>query len=168
MQNIWLCRNLLMNAWMTPQSSSCRSNVFGVPRAPWGGVGRRNGFTLIELLVVISIVGILFAILFPLTGTVLRKAKETKCGAELKGLLAWTIAYSLDNDDVLPDLRKHPRSGADIGGVALRPSRRARRMGPWRGHCPPPNVGRGGNLLVGDPLCGPGNGFLFVRYLRRL
>lgn len=61
-----------------------------------------KGFTLIELLVVIAIIAILAAILLPVMGAAMEKARATQCISNFKQLaLAW-LTYDNDNNDWLP------------------------------------------------------------------
>jgi len=64
---------------------------------------RRSGFTLIEMLVVIVIIGILAAILVPVTGEAIRSAKRTAIAAELNELSRAIEAYKLDRKGYPPD-----------------------------------------------------------------
>lgn len=70
----------------------------------------RRGFTLIELLVVISIIALLIAILLPALAAARRSALEVECAASNKALTEISIAYSVDDKDVLP--RMHRRFDA--------------------------------------------------------
>ncbi|MBN8526523.1 MAG: prepilin-type N-terminal cleavage/methylation domain-containing protein [Planctomycetes bacterium] len=69
----------------------------------------RRAFTLIELLVVISIIAVLAALLLPALRTVRSQAQQTRCQSSERQLAAGIIAYSGDNDGMLPRL-KTPRA----------------------------------------------------------
>lgn len=61
-----------------------------------------RGFTLIELLVVIAIVAILFALLFPMIGSMRSRALQVKCASNLKSIHAAWGSYIADNSGRLP------------------------------------------------------------------
>ena len=72
---------------------------------------RKKGFTLIELLVVIAIIGILAAILFPVIGSALKKAKTVRCVNNLKQQMASMINYTSTNNLRLPGLGSPTKTG---------------------------------------------------------
>jgi len=73
-----------------------------------------KGFTLVELLVVIAIVGILAAIIIPVTGRVRTSAKQSASLANLKGLAAASLLYANDNKGFLP----YQSGNTDTGGYS--------------------------------------------------
>ena len=66
-------------------------------------MARRDGFTLIELLIVIAVLGILMAILVPITRAVREVARRTKCAGNLRQIYAHMIDYAEDYRGRLPD-----------------------------------------------------------------
>jgi prepilin-type N-terminal cleavage/methylation domain len=63
---------------------------------------RHSAFTLIELLTVIAIIGILAAIIIPVTGRVRESAKSARCLANLRQLGLATNLYAQDNKGYYP------------------------------------------------------------------
>lgn len=63
-----------------------------------------RGFTLVELLVVIGIVAVLAALLFPVFSRAREKARQVTCLNNLKQLMAETLIWSQDHEEMLPDV----------------------------------------------------------------
>lgn len=64
-----------------------------------------RAFTLVELLAVIAVIGVLAAIVIPVTGRVRESARNSQCMANLRGLHAAALLWSADNKGRLPDGR---------------------------------------------------------------
>lgn len=65
----------------------------------------RRAFTLVELLVVVAIIGLLMAILLPVTGRARLQAKVLTVNAELRDIGLALEAYSLDHEGKYPPVR---------------------------------------------------------------
>lgn len=61
-------------------------------------------FTLIELLTVVAIIGILAAIIIPVTGSVRNKARTVQCAGNIREFARATLLYAADHKDMLPRL----------------------------------------------------------------
>lgn len=66
---------------------------------------RRRGFTLVELIVVIAIIGVLAAIIYPVTVRVVQGSKATACISNLASLGAALQLYLGDHNQVMPTLQ---------------------------------------------------------------
>lgn len=66
------------------------------------GNKKSRAFSLIEMLVVITVVVILLSILLPTIGGARYAARQTLCGANLRGLVAASLAYSNDYKGDVP------------------------------------------------------------------
>lgn len=77
------------------------------------------GFTLIELLVVIAVIGILGAMLIPLTGKARASARQAQCASNLRQIGMALRLYADENDGLLPGIA-HLRV-EDSWVFALRP-----------------------------------------------
>jgi prepilin-type N-terminal cleavage/methylation domain-containing protein len=56
----------------------------------------KKAFTLIELLVVVAIIGLLIALLLPVTGAAMQRAYETQCKNRMRSLAVAASAYEQD------------------------------------------------------------------------
>ena len=79
--------------------------------------GRPNthrAFTLLELLVVVAVIALLLAILLPALSAATEAGRGTVCGSNMYQLAHGALAYSADNDDLMPwYLSAHRRAGRD-------------------------------------------------------
>ena len=75
----------------------------------------RAGFTLVELLVIVGIIAILMSIAFPVSRSMLRRARAAECQGNLK---QWGLAFSLyinDHNGLFPRDGSDPKSsGSNI------------------------------------------------------
>ena len=62
----------------------------------------KQGFTLLELLVVVAVIGLLLAILLPALSAASEAGRSAICGANLNQLGQGALAYSQENDHLLP------------------------------------------------------------------
>ena len=69
-----------------------------------GGPPARSGFTLIELLVVIAVIGILAALLIPLTAQVRASARAAQCASNMRQIGIGLRLYADENDGLLPGI----------------------------------------------------------------
>ena len=77
----------------------------------------QKGFSLIELLCVIAIMAVLGAILIPVVGGVMCRARLAKCVANLSGLGAGFMLYAAENNGYFPG---HGASGQGETGAGQR------------------------------------------------
>ncbi len=88
----------------------------------------RSGFTLIELLVVIAILGILAAIIIPVTQAARARARSAQCVSLLRNLGLAVEVYTLENDGHYP-----PNNGGTSGAGSRWIAQLAEAMGePFR------------------------------------
>lgn len=82
---------------------------------------RRRAFTLIELLTVIAIIGILAAIIIPVTAKVRESARRTDCASNLRQIGSALFLYAADNGNKLPPVSTvwPPNSGDTSWGRAI-------------------------------------------------
>ena len=64
--------------------------------------GSTHAFTLLELLVVVAVIALLLAILLPALSAANEAGRATICGTNIHQLLQGAIAYSEDNDFIMP------------------------------------------------------------------
>jgi prepilin-type N-terminal cleavage/methylation domain len=75
------------------------------------GRPRQHAFTLIELLTVIAIIGILAAIIIPVTGRVRDRARTTQCLSNVRQLAMANILFANENKGVFLVRKEAPRPG---------------------------------------------------------
>ena len=83
------------------------------------GLPRPKGFTLIELLAVIAIIGILTALLFPLTAQIRASARSAQCASNMRQIGVALRLFADENDGLLPGIA-HLRA-EDSWVLSLRP-----------------------------------------------
>ena len=66
---------------------------------------KKRGFTLIELLIVLGIVGTLAAIVYPISRSVIGKAREAACLTNLRSLGVGLQSYLQDYNNKMPELK---------------------------------------------------------------
>jgi prepilin-type N-terminal cleavage/methylation domain-containing protein len=64
---------------------------------------RYRAFTLVELLVVVGILAVVMSILIPTVGKARKQAYTVRCMGNQRQLIAATLMYTRDNDDLLPN-----------------------------------------------------------------
>jgi prepilin-type N-terminal cleavage/methylation domain-containing protein len=63
---------------------------------------RTSGFTLVELLVSITIIAVLAALVFAITGGIKRQAAATRDASTLRQMWAGILMYAADRNDLMP------------------------------------------------------------------
>lgn len=71
------------------------------------GAAYRTGFTLIELMIVLVVIGVLIAMLFPTLSSVLRSARTTNCGSNMRQIGIAMMAYATPRGGRLPRVTGH-------------------------------------------------------------
>lgn len=88
---------------------------------------RKNGFTLVELLTVIAIIGILAAIIIPVTAKVRKSARTAQAASNLRQWGIFMILYANDHRGLLPkgyvSSPKETKWKWEIGAYADKPAR---------------------------------------------
>ncbi|MBK1814670.1 type II secretion system protein [Luteolibacter yonseiensis] len=65
---------------------------------------KRSGFTLMEMLVVLAIIGVLAGIAYPVSRSMLGKARETACLTKLRSVGAGLQSYLQEHNNMMPEL----------------------------------------------------------------
>lgn len=81
-------------------------------RPPAGASETSRAFTLTELLTAIAIIGMLAAILIPVTGRVRDSARSSQCVSNLRQLTQAALLYAQDNNGRLPPTYNSPAGNA--------------------------------------------------------
>lgn len=77
---------------------------------------RQHAFTLVELLTVVAIIGILAAIVIPVTANVRRKAHQSACASNLRQIGAANLLYTADHKGFL-NHQQHGNASSSAGFV---------------------------------------------------
>lgn len=78
----------------------------------------KSGFTLVELLAVIGVIGILFVIIFSVTGHVRMEARKSMSANNVRQIVIGMNLYATDNGGYLPK-QYDPESGLDWSGILV-------------------------------------------------
>ncbi len=71
-----------------------------------------TAFTLVELLMVITIVGILVAMIFPVTQSMIDRGRTVACASNLRQLWAAVLASATDHDNTFPEIKINPEDSS--------------------------------------------------------
>lgn len=77
----------------------------------------RRGFTLLELLIVITIIAVLAAMLFPVTGSIIEQSRTVACASNLRQLWTAVNASATDHDNTFPVIKITPTDTPDEEGA---------------------------------------------------
>lgn len=65
---------------------------------------KARGFTLIEAIIVLVIIGVLVAVIYPISRSVVAKSREAVCLEQLRSLGTGLQSYLHDHNDIMPEL----------------------------------------------------------------
>ena len=90
----------------------------------------KSGFTLVELLVVITIIALLMSMVFPASQQVIERARQIRCGGNLRNIASAIGTYASSHDGRLPPgvatcmdpSRQHNTGGTTSGNVCQGPN----------------------------------------------